>query len=64
MQDNPDNKTNLRTMIYRTIQEEGFKGLYSGLKFDLIKVLPSNAIIFVTYEYLRKSKFMRNFYLY
>ena len=59
MQDKLDNVLNLRGMVRKTIREEGFKGLYSGIKFDLIRVLPNNAIIFVTYEYLRKSSFMR-----
>ena len=59
MQDKLDNVLNLRDMVRKTIREEGFKGLYSGIKFDLIRVLPNNAIIFVTYEYLRKSSFMR-----
>lgn len=64
MQDTIDNKMRLREMIVRTIQEEGVKGLYTGIKFDLIRVLPSNTIMFVVYEYLRKSAYTRNFYLY
>lgn len=64
MQDTIDNKMRLREMIIRTIQEEGVKGLYTGIKFDLIRVLPSNTIMFVMYEYLRKSAYTRNFYLY
>ena len=64
MQDKLDNVVNLRTMIRNTIAEEGVKGLYSGMKFDLIRVLPNNAIIFMTYEYLRNSSFMKNFYLF
>jgi hypothetical protein len=64
MQDKLDNVLNLRGMIRKTISEEGVKGLYSGLKFDLIRVLPNNAIIFVTYEYLRKSSIMKNLKIY
>ena len=64
MQDKKDNEVNLRSMIRRTLREEGFKGFYSGLKFDLLRVLPSNAITFVSYEYLRKSAIMKNIYVY
>jgi hypothetical protein len=48
-------KLNLKNMIANTLKKEGFFGLYSGIKFDLFRVLPSNAITFITYEYLRMS---------
>jgi len=41
-------------MIKQTIQREGFKGLYSGLRIDLVRVLPANAITFVTFERVKK----------
>lgn len=64
MQDKLENKGNLRMMIQRTLIEEGYRGFYAGIKFDLIRVLPNNAIIFVIYEYLRKSAIMKNMYFY
>lgn len=42
------------TMFKETIHREGFKGLYSGLRIDLIRVLPANAITFTTFEYVKK----------
>jgi solute carrier family 25 folate transporter 32 len=36
------------------IKNEGVSGLYSGIKFDLVRVLPSNTITFLTFEYCKK----------
>lgn len=63
MQDCRTNDT-IRKMIERTIIKEGITSLYSGLKFDMIRVIPSNAITFVTYEYLKKSSIMKNLYVF
>ena len=41
-------------MIKQTIRREGVKGLYSGLRIDLIRVLPANAITFVTFEFVKR----------
>lgn len=35
-------------------KEKGLRGFYGGLKPDLIRLLPSNAIVFVVYEYLKR----------
>lgn len=34
--------------------DNGIHGFYSGLKPDLIRLIPSNAILFVCYEYTKK----------
>lgn len=47
--------TSFTTMFKETVQREGFKGLYSGLRIDLIRVLPANAITFTTFEYVKKK---------
>lgn len=40
--------------VYRHIKaENGWKGFYSGLKPDLMRLIPSNAILFICYEYTR-----------
>lgn len=54
MQDSIE-KLRLKVMIVNTLKKEGFSGLYSGLKFDLFRVLPANAITFITYEHLRSN---------
>jgi len=64
MQDKWENKGNLRMMIKRTLIEEGYRGFYAGIKFDLIRVLPNNAIIFVIYEYLRQSTILKDIFFY
>ena len=46
--------TSVYGMIKQTIQREGVKGLYSGLRIDLVRVLPANAITFVTFERVKK----------
>ena len=35
-------------------KQRGINGFYGGLKPDLIRLLPSNAIVFVVYEYLKR----------
>lgn len=39
-------------MIFR---EHGLRGFYLGLKPDLIRVVPSNAITFVVYELVKRN---------
>ena len=36
------------------VQQEGIKGLYKGMLPNLLKVAPSIAIAFVTYETVKK----------
>lgn len=36
-----------------TLEREGVIGLYSGLRIDLIRCLPANAITFMTFEYVK-----------
>ncbi len=48
------NSASMIAMAKQTIQREGFKGLYSGLRIDLIRVLPANAITFVTFERVKR----------
>jgi Mitochondrial carrier protein. len=58
-----DNRTNLKgnnekvtltDMFRRTYEKEGFRGLYSGLRIDLVRCLPANAITFITFEFVKK----------
>jgi len=46
--------TSMISMIKETVHKEGVKGLYSGLRIDLVRVLPANAITFVTFEQVKK----------
>lgn len=46
--------TSMFGMIKQTVQREGFKGLYSGLRIDLVRVLPANAITFMTFERVKR----------
>lgn len=60
MQDNRENLQNnhknhkLLRLLRKIHRESGIKGFYSGLKIDLIRVLPANAITFIVYEYVKK----------
>lgn len=38
------------TVVRRALKHEGVRGLYSGFRFDLFRILPQNAIIFILYE--------------
>ena len=44
----------LKVMKY-VYKERGLKGFYGGLKPDLIRLLPSNTIVFVVYEYMKRK---------
>ena len=52
--------TSLRSMIKKSYKEEGIKGFYAGIKFDMFRILPSNMIIFLVYEFF-KTNFKDNF---
>ena len=41
-------------MVKHVKNESGCKGFYSGLKPDLVRLIPSNAILFISYEYTCK----------
>lgn len=47
-------KQKIRPVLKNIYKTFGLKGFYLGLKPDLIRILPSNAIIFVVYEYMKK----------
>jgi len=44
----------ITSVIKSTYQKEGLKGLYSGLKIDLVRVLPANSITFIVFEYVKR----------
>jgi len=44
----------ISSVIKGTVQKEGLKGLYSGLKIDLVRVLPANSITFIMFEYIKR----------
>lgn len=33
----------------------GIKGFYAGLKPDLLRLLPSNTIVFLVYEFMKRK---------
>jgi hypothetical protein len=42
--------------IFRDVKDNlGLRGLYSGLKPDLMRILPSNTIVFLVYEFMKKN---------
>ena len=44
----------ITSVVKNIIQKEGLKGLYTGLRIDLIRVLPANSITFIVFEYVKK----------
>jgi hypothetical protein len=46
-------KTHFASAFKHIWKESGIRGFYAGLKPDLIRLIPSNAILFIVYE---KSK--------
>lgn len=49
----PTSNIRLREVIARTWKNEGFKGFYGGLGVDMVKVLPTNTILMLSFEYFR-----------
>ena len=47
---NDEDEVNLRSVCKVLWRNEGYKGFYSGIKFDLARILISNALIFLVYE--------------
>lgn len=45
----------LRNIVQHIYKEKGLAGLYAGLKPDLIRLLPSNSIVFIVYEFMRRK---------
>ncbi len=44
----------ITSVIKSSYQKEGLKGLYSGLRIDLVRVLPANSITFIVFEYVKR----------
>lgn len=42
-------------VFWRTLQNEGFRGLYKGILPNLLKVVPSASITYMVYESMKKS---------
>lgn len=47
-------KATISSVIRSTYRREGIKGFYAGLRIDLVRVLPANSIMFVTFELVKK----------
>ena len=43
-------EVNLRVVCRILWRNEGYKGFYSGIKFDMARILISNAILYLVYE--------------
>lgn len=51
--------TDFASVITRLVSKQGgFRNLYSGLGITLVRSIPANAVIFYTYEWLKKSSLM------
>ena len=45
----PDNVLKFMDVSRHVMKDHGFLGFYAGLKPDLIRLIPSNAIVFIVY---------------
>jgi len=48
-------KITIRETIFHTLRNEGVRGFYGGMGADLVKVLPTNTLLMLTFEYVRQS---------
>ena len=46
---------NLRIVVKKIIEKEGFKSFYKGMMPNIVKIVPNNAIRFAIFEYLKKN---------
>lgn len=56
MHDDRDKSNNMSMIpvVKKIYKQFGLRGFYLGLKPDLIRILPSNALVFLVYEFLKK----------
>ena len=47
---NEEEEVNFRSICRILWRNEGYKGFYSGVRFDLARIMISNAIIFSVFE--------------
>jgi solute carrier family 25 (mitochondrial folate transporter), member 32 len=43
-------KSHFTNIVTHIVKQSGVSGFYAGLKPDLIRLIPSNAIVFIVYE--------------
>lgn len=55
MQDDRSSDHDIRSVLRKIYKQFGVRGFYLGLKPDLFRILPSNAIVFVVYEFMKKQ---------
>ena len=60
-----NSRVGIISILKNTIKKEGFFGLYSGIRFDFIRIIPANTITFLTFEFCKnkletKLKFSKN----
>ncbi|KAJ4471996.1 mitochondrial carrier domain-containing protein [Lentinula aciculospora] len=52
IQNDPQLYPTIRSTIFRTWSQEGYKGFYRGLATNLVRILPGTCVTFVVYENL------------
>ena len=55
-------KASFVNIVKFILKESGFSGFYSGLKPDLIRLIPSNAITFIIYEKMKQFLWFINIF--
>ena len=55
MHDSRHDNLSIVAVTKKIYRQFGIKGFYLGLKADTIRILPSNAIIFLVYELMKKE---------
>jgi len=49
-----EKKMTIMKVVERIKRENGIKGFYAGFGLNLFRILPNNAILFVTYEFISR----------
>lgn len=53
-------KTSLFPLISQIVKEEGIRALWSGLRVNIIRIVPATCTTFVSYEYI--SRYITSWY--
>ena len=47
----------MNKMIIEIVKNKGVQGLFAGMRVDIARVIPANALMFLIFESMRKSNF-------
>ncbi len=44
----------MQAILKQIYSKSGIGGFYSGIKYDFVRILPMNIVVFTSYEFIKK----------